>query len=228
MPRRIAWILAAGLLTGLAATARAEPGLADLPKGPPRVGRPDGDGPPGPPFVVVTEAQEAELLKALDEESPDEARQLRKLKEENPRAYRWALSSAWKSYLGWKDLPGDVRKAHLTQARVRVEAIRVSRELLAAQDPAQKEKLRARLAELLGQEFDAEQKLREYRLGQLEEQLRRLRAELKDRADRRAQVIERMVGDLLAGKIRPRVEPDIRRSQEAQSQTGQATSRPTK
>jgi ATP-dependent Lon protease len=203
--------LAVILVAGAAAVLLAQPAGTDgnrpLPKG------------PGP---TVTEQQEADLLRALEEKRPEEAKVLKKLKEENLREYRFALAEAYRAWQFWKDMPADVQKAHEAQVRAKVEAWRVSRDYLAATDPAQKDKLHARLQELLGQEFDADQTIREYRLGQLEEQLKRLRNELKERADRRSQVIDQSLQELLSTKVRP----EVRRPLDGRPRTMPAASHP--
>ena len=209
MPNKVMMALAAVLLAGAGAFLVAQPAGSEARDA--NVRPPKGDH----PGLVVTDQQEADLLRALEEKRPEEARILRKLKDENPREYRFALVEAYRAWQLWKDMPLEMQKLHETQARARVEAWRTSREYLAATDPAVKDKLHARLVELLGQEFDADQAVREYRLGQLEEQLKRLRGELKDRADRRSQVIDQGLQNLLAGKARP----DSRRPLEGRPHT---------
>lgn len=171
----------------------------------------------------LSEQQESDLLGILGQKHPDEAAQLKKLKEENPAVYRVAMAAAWKVYQVLKDMPPDIQKAHETQLRSRVEAWRVSRDYLAAQAGPEKDKLRARLTELLGNEFDAQQTISEYRLTQLEEQLKRLRAVLKDRKDGRDQVIAQNLQELLSGKFRPRGDGDTRRGPEGRPRPQPAT-----
>jgi gas vesicle protein len=171
------------------------------------------------PIPLVTDQQEADLLRALEEKRPEEAKALKKLKEESPREYRIQLAEAYKNYQFVKDMPPEIQRAHETQVRVRVEAWRTSREYLAAVDPALKDRLHSRLQELLGQEFDADQTIRDYRLNQLEEQLKQLRAELKERADRRSQVIGQSLQELLAAKVRPKPDAEPRRPLDARPLT---------
>ena len=167
---------------------------------------------PGP---MLTEQQEAELLAVLQQQKPEEAAELKKLKDENPAVYHMAMSAAWRAYQVLKGMPEDIKKYHEQQIDSRVRAWRVSREYLAAKDGPDKDKLRARLVELLGAEFDAQQAISEYRLTQLDEQLKRLRAELKERQDRRDQVIAQNLQDLLAGKFRPRGDGETRHGPDA-------------
>jgi hypothetical protein len=204
MKRRTTLILIAALWAGTAALLCAQPGGHDAASKPANAS-PLAAGPeakqPGP-AALITEQQETELLNALAEKRPEEASRLRRMKEENPRAYRAALHTAWRAYQVWKDLPPEMQKLQDVQARARLDAWRLVKELRGARDPADKERLRARLHEALAAEFAAEQAIREYRLDQLEEQLKRLRAEVKERADNRAQFIEKSIDDLLAGRNR--------------------------
>ena len=116
---------------------------------------------------TLSEQQETELLGILEQKDPEVAAQFRKLKEENLAFYHQQMAAAWKVYQALKGMPEDIRKAHEKQFRSRVEAWRLSREYLAAKEGPDKDKLRARLTDLLGAEFDAQQTISEYRLSQL-------------------------------------------------------------
>jgi hypothetical protein len=211
-------LMAAVLLVACgAAILSAQPAARDPASKPARPPRGEGPGP------GLSEQQESEFLGMLEKTRPEEAVQLKKLKEENPVAYHAAMSAAWRVYQALKDMPPEIQEAHKTQLDSRVKAWRVSRDYLAAQAGPEKDKLRARLTELLGAEFDAEQTIREYRLNQLEDQLKHLRAELKDRQDRRGQVIEQNLQELLSGKFRPKGDGEIRRGPEGRPRPQPAT-----
>jgi len=222
MSRRATLVLTTILLSGMAAFLWAQPAGRDANGRPPQ-GPPVGDG----DFRPVTEQQETELLGVLAEVRPEEAASLRRLKEENPRAYRARLQVAWRAYQVWRDLPPEMRKLWWAQQGARLEAWRQAQNWQSAKDPSQKERIRARLLETLGTEFDAEQGLREHRLGQLEEQLKRLRAELKERAEHRTQVIEKNLQDLLASRAKPKPEGDLRRGPDAKPMEGRPFLSPT-
>jgi hypothetical protein len=225
MSMRATGILSVVLLAGAAALLCAQPSGREPDNRPPKASPPgEGEVRAAP---AITDQQEAELMGVLSERRPEEANRLRRLKSENPREHRLALAAAWKAYQLWKDLPPEIQRLHEIQQRARLEAWRLSQAYLAAKDNNLKERIRARILAVLGEDFDAEQGIREYRLGQLEEQLKRLRAELKDRAGRRAQVLDQTLQDLLAGRGRPRPEADVRRALEgARGRPAQAASRP--
>jgi hypothetical protein len=226
MPHKRTLILTAILLSAGAAALLAQPAARDANSRPPKA--PPAAAPKAPADANrlpadLTEQQVAELMTVLEEKRPEEAAQLKRIKEENPRDYPRALGAAWRNYLVWRDMPPEVQKAQETLVLAKLEAWRVSREYLAAKNPIQKDRLHARLMGLLGEEFDAEQTVREYRLSQLEEQLRRVRAELKERSNQRAQMIERDAQELLAAKIRP---DGVRPLEAARGRGNTTTTRP--
>ena len=108
------------------------------------------------PALAISEQEETAFLRALAEKRPEQANALIKLKNENPREYRVRLTEAYRTYQSWKDMPPEIQKAHEDQVAAKVEAWRTSRELLNATDPAAKERIRTRLQEILGREFDAD------------------------------------------------------------------------
>jgi hypothetical protein len=219
MSTRANLILCALLLTGAAAFLWAQPAGHDGDGRPPK-GAAAGDGDAKPPPAAITDQQETELIASLTEKRPEEAARLRRLKDENPRAYRGQLVIAWRAYQVWKDLPPEIQKLYETQQRSRLEAWRQAQNFMNTKDSAQKERIHDRLMETLGSEFDAELGIRQYRLGQLEDQLKRLRAELKDRADHRAQGIEQNLQDLLTNKFRPKPDGDIHTGPDGRSLDG--------
>lgn len=60
-----------------------------------------------------------------------------------------------------------------------------------------REKIRAELTEVTGQQFDARQKRRELELRRMTEQLERLKASISSRAEHRQEIVERRVSQLL-------------------------------
>lgn len=149
---------------------------------------------PAPPrrygyMARLTEQQETELLAVLKDNLPEDYERLMKLKESNPRAYRWALAAAWRRYLSVKSYPPEIQQAIRTQQTARLKSWKLSRRYRDAKDESDKQALRSELLKVMGQEFDAEQKVREYRLAQLAERIKQLRADLKERSERRDEVI---------------------------------------
>jgi len=173
-----------------------------------RAGAAEGIEPPGPAPGVepvpppprqpnLAPEQEAELLAMLKDKRPDDYNRLVRLRDENPRDYRWALGAMWRAYQQYRNLPADMQKVADQAQQARIKAWRLSREMRAAKDDESKTRLRAELTETLQIEFDAEQKMREYHLAQLEEQIKRLAAEVKERAQQRDHVIEENLTRLL-------------------------------
>ncbi len=166
---------------------------------------PKGDGPKGEAWqepasrphgpLSLTDAQEKEVLAYLKQRRTEEYERLIKIKDEAPRLYRGALIGAWRTM----QLPADIQKYAETQQSARLKAWRLSRDLAKAADD-QKAGIRKELMEVLGTEFDAEQQMREYRLGQLEEEIKRLRNQAKERAERRTKIIEENLTNLMENR----------------------------
>ncbi|HUT61179.1 MAG TPA: hypothetical protein VNA25_25300 [Phycisphaerae bacterium] len=171
-------------------------------------GEPGGQRPLGPPRQVVhlTPSQEKELLGVLKEKRPEDHDWLMRLKDRNPRAYRWALSTAWRTYQNWKNFPSEIQEAIRVQQTAKLKSWRLCRQYRGGKDESVKQALHSELLEVLGQEFDADQKIREFQLKQLEERIKLVREELKTRAEHRDEVVKENLERLLARK-----EPDAMR-----------------
>ncbi len=181
--------LASLVLAIAAGTALAQPypheGAA-----PPRSGMSVANTQPRPYGPAVTDAQEAELLKALEEKRPEAHSRLITLKENDPAAYQRMLQGLWRWYEQVRKLPKDVQAAtiYLTESRQRIA--RLARELATAESEGDRELARTRLREEIAREFDAEQITNAYRLKQLQQDMDTMRSGLEQRSTRRDRMIE--------------------------------------
>jgi len=191
MSKRIFWVLAVLLLGSAAAViqvggrlgiASAEPpGGRDQPRRTTRMA------------AELTKEQETELLNALKEKLPGRYEDLMKLREEKPKAYRWALRGTWRWYQRWKNLPEEVQKAAITEQTERMRIVRILHAIGKAKDPAEKARLRKDLTDSAARLFDAEQERHRHRLQELKDQIRRLEEELRQRTEDRDKMIEQRV-----------------------------------
>jgi len=164
------------------------------------------NGPPGRPKRMrpLTEEQEKELLAFLKEHRPDLHSRLTEMRDSTPRRYRWAIAPMWRWYLRYKRLPAKERDVELKQQDVRVKILRLLRAIRKEKDAAKAEKLKKMLREAVTEQIEIEQKAFEIRLARLEEQVKRLREQLKSRDQRRDQIIEERYRRLLeGGALRP-------------------------
>lgn len=173
------------------------------------VSRPSGRRPENvttmrpPRLRSLSPEQEAELLEMLKAKVPQRYERLVELRESKPQSYRWALRHTWRWYQHLKDLPSDVQDATITEQAQRVNISKLIRELRGTNDRVAKADLENQLREAIRKSFDAEQTLREHKLGELEERIKRLRAELKARLQQRSELIQERVEHWLRAAARP-------------------------
>lgn len=161
------------------------PGQRLLSERPPHAGRPSRQ--------PLTEEQEAELLEFIQEHLSQRYEDFVKLSETKPRHYQFVMARMWAWYEQWKVMSPEAQEASITEHDLRMEAFMVLRRWRETEDPDEKAQLKAELRDALGKHFDAEQRLREIQLAQLEERIERVRQELQQRAeDRDAIVTEHM------------------------------------
>ncbi len=211
------------ICSALVADGQARRGVApsDGPRGggPAGRGRKEGPGPGKPPGIrgphrpttqprhrSLTEAQEKELLAVLKEKRPELYKRLKDMKERDKDTkrlgYRWMVQAMWGWYQKWKNLPKPIQDAWIDEHDAKVEAWRLAQEMRKATSESEKEEIIAKLRTAVAKQFDAEQKVRGYRLTQLEEQLAQAREDLKARAKRRAEVIDELVERVIKGASR--------------------------
>jgi len=191
----------AGLLLICGSALHAQPAGKPTPHSPPAhephmQWRMPADPPP------VTPEQEAELLEMLKQRQPRRHERLLQLREASPDKYQRLLPRAWQWYQHLESLPPAVREVHLQLQKVRLEIWRLSAKIAKTDQPEEKAQLKEKLANVLGKQFDLEQRLLEQRLAELEEQLSRLRADLARRTTERQDIIKRRSENMLQGRPR--------------------------
>lgn len=170
----------------------------DMPPGPPPGPGPGmEEGPPrgGPPWRgrPVTKEQEDEVLAYLKEKDQDTYESFVKSRQSDPYRYRMDVASMWHWLSRTKTMPDHVRDAHEAYRFTTLRMWRAARELAGATDATRKAALEAELQELGEKRFQAEQVIRDHRLTELAEQIKRLRAELDERAQNRKILIQEMI-----------------------------------
>jgi ATP-dependent Lon protease len=166
---------------------------------------PTGPGTPTshPSRFSLTEQQENDLLAVLKETQPENHRRLLELKKSSPDRFRWAMRAMWPWYQRYKSMPKEAQKAMLDEQDAKVEIWRIVEALPQAKDPAERAKLTSDLREAVSKQFGADQVLREYRLTELEQQIKRLREELQQRREQREQILKDRVEEWLRASTQP-------------------------
>jgi len=154
-----------------------------------------------------SERQKREVLAFTKEHMPEQHKRLVRLLEDDPRRAGWLLRRLYRLYVNVRRYPPEVRRAAIARHQVRVAIYQAVRELRQADSESQRRAIKARLAELLGQQFDHEQVVRDYEVKRLAEQVADLAAEVRRRRANRAAVIEARLKRLLAARPRPASQP---------------------
>jgi len=147
----------------------------------------------------LSKEQEQEILDYLKTKRPDVYKQTIAYREKDPRRYQRTLRSMWFFVSRLKNLPEKVREAYEVRQITYIEMWQAARGMQTEKDPAEKKRLEARLRELAEKQFDADQIIRGHRLTELAEQVQRLKAELKARADDRENVIRESLERMMKG-----------------------------
>lgn len=205
--------ISAALIAALAGKALAggpkpdEPGRSvrrppepegDRAKGPPS-SRSPGPGAFGPGsggkrprrrFKPLSKEQEKEVLDYLKKKQPELYKQTLAHREQDVSRYQRAIRWIWHSLERRRHLPEEVSDAYDVRQYSFVRMWRLAKELHEARDDATKKDLGKRLRVLAEKLFDADQIIRGHRLKLLEDQIKHLKEELKERAQNRSVVIE--------------------------------------
>jgi len=164
--------------------------------------RPSGGGRRGGPGYrrfskPLTKEQEQEVLDFLKKERPDFYKKAIEEREKDPRRFQRTIRSMWHFMSRVMELPEELRTAYRRAQRSYVDMWRLAKEIRETSDTARKKTLETKIHSLAEEHFDASQIIREHRLTQLAEEIKRLKAELQQRVkDREALVqesVERMM-----------------------------------
>lgn len=143
-----------------------------------------------PPDIVISPAQEKELLAAMKESSPKHYyAYLVALKKSDPALYKKSLAYFWKMYLEWRNAPKHVAAAVLTEREETIKIGKLVQRLRLETDAARQQELTGQILQAVQKKFDAEVVIRDYRLQQFELRIKKLRGELKDKISRREQIV---------------------------------------
>ena len=152
----------------------------------------------------LTEKQENELMAALKKNRPELYKRLTRLRKRNKWAYRKSLRRAWPMYEKWKDLPKELRKNASQRHKARLHIWKLVRKIRRARDKNEKTKLVKQLRKTIAEQFEIELNIQEERLARLEEQIKRVRAELKEQAKHKKHIINERIDRLLEAEPKPR------------------------
>jgi len=155
--------------------------------------RNDGDEPRIFEEERFTDDKAEEVMAFVKKNFPEEYKRLEALRKEDPAQARQSLRRLWRIYQRVRHLPPEIQAAAVAEHRLNVAIFRLRGELLQTEDAAKKAELTQKLRDLLGEQFDNDQTVKEYKVKLLDEQLAKLKAEIEQRKTGRQKIInERM------------------------------------
>ena len=138
----------------------------------------------------ITPEQEKQILDFTEKYMKHRHERLLRLREENEQAYRRTLVALWPRVRRMMSMPPEMRQVYLEERQLRVKIFQTARTYHKATSPEEKEQQEQELQKLVARKFDVEQKVREYRLRELENHLLRLKKQLAQRTEERNKIIE--------------------------------------
>ncbi|MCD4824998.1 MAG: hypothetical protein K8S55_10335 [Phycisphaerae bacterium] len=138
----------------------------------------------------LSKEDEKKLLAFVKKYHPRMYERLTDLRQDNEARYKKALRRIWPRFEMLMAMPKEIRDAHIKQTTLKVELFKTAKKLHNTKDEKKRSELVAKLRELVAEQFDIQQKVRLYRLKQMEKQLERLEKDLKQRAADRDKIIE--------------------------------------
>jgi len=154
--------------------------------------------PPGPP---LTPQRVDELLESIRNDRPLVYRHLMELRRRDPGQFRRAMAGLDHFFRQLENLPPELREAVVDQRQDRLQRHHLVRRYHATADTTQRDAMAREIRALTGRIFDTDQALREYKVRQLEKEVRALQAQLAARAVQRDTLIDRRVAELLSAGV---------------------------
>lgn len=149
------------------------------------------------PARALTDQQEAELMAFLRQTDPVLVKQLEEMRKNAPGPADYALRRLWRIYQTVRNYPPEVRTAALSRHFINVQVFQTLRELRQCKEEAAKTKMMDRLRNLLNQQFDNEQVVREYEIERLAKQLEQLKKDVNERRQYRQEHVQSQLGELI-------------------------------
>ena len=188
------FMIALGLLSILAVSGLAQDSQPSRPRATTRPARPEKAD------RQLSEARMGELLDRMKEEKPEMYARMIDLRQNHPAAFVRSMANLDEVTRQLDNLPPELRETFLRFREDNVKAATLVRQIHDASEDGQKASLRVKLRDVVAQQFDDAQKLKEYRVQQLNRQLDNLRKELDERAAKRDEIIDGRTKELEENK----------------------------
>jgi plasmid stabilization system protein ParE len=153
---------------------------------------------PQPP--ALSEEQADKAMRWLKENDPDRAEKLARLREERPEMHAHVLRESWEQMNHLSRLkehdPAEYERM-MKQQKLERAAGALAEKIRRSEAEEEREKLTAQLREHLASLFDMRETGREREVKEMERRLADLRKVLAERQSRKAEIIERRVGQMI-------------------------------
>lgn len=146
---------------------------------------------------------EEEVLKLFKQRLPLRYERLMKLKATNPKEYILAMEEAKEFYCEYKRMPRDVQDYQISEMKMKVRCWQIAEQLRRHPSQAETQKLTEELRGLVARRFEAEQKVLEFRLDELEKEIARLKKKLQERSQQREKFIQDRLEKILRASTQP-------------------------
>jgi len=144
-----------------------------------------------------------EIMTFLKKHLPKLHTWLQKLKEEKPDQYerqmRWMRFDLHRLRRLQKEAP-EVFKAEITSRKLRLKTLRLAEQLRKTEDPEKRKQLKNELKQHLGELFDAKMISMKAHIEKLEQQLKKLKGTMKERAELKDKIIKQRLEDLVTSE----------------------------
>ncbi|MBN2028858.1 hypothetical protein JW824_01305 [bacterium] len=153
-----------------------------------------------PATLYLNPQQEAEVLKYLEEYSPELAERLSRIKESNSDTYREQLSRAYRQMIymdNLKETDPEQYERVSEERRLELESNQLATQYKNTTDEDEKRGIKAELEDLLFELFDYRQMNRIVEIERLEERLESLKEENQNRLDNKDQIVNNRLLELL-------------------------------
>ena len=135
--------------------------------------------------------------------APQMYEHLQRLEKENPARFQVMSRRVYQWSREVQQYPEELRPKVIGKYRANLDIYRAVADYRAGTDPAEKARLENRVKELLAERFDNDQAVKEYDLQRLAKQLEALKAEIENRRQRRADIIQDSFRQLLSTTTAP-------------------------
>jgi hypothetical protein len=199
-------LVTAGMLAALLGSAVAEPPRpardepTTRPNRPGPTSRPSDDDRDRRPPPKVSPERIRELMARMKTENADLYARLAEMRENSPGVFQRTMGRLDQYVRQLDALPAELQEVYRRQHADNVRVAELVKQIGETPDPQAKAALTTELRTVVARQFDNGQKIKEHRLQTLAAQLEALKVELQQRAEKRDEIIDGRITDLLGGK----------------------------